>query len=106
MAEQKVTSPTEYTEHWARKIKTVFRHLDLDNDGYLTEADLNRSLKHRLEAYPNLDAEEQRQQMHSVWIDFYNGGQEVPEGYRLPEAQFLKNMWKIVKTPAFKQQVS
>ena len=73
MAEQKQS----YTKHWARKIKTVFRQLDLDNDGYLTEEDLNHSLNHRLEAYPSLDAEEQRQQMHRVWIEFYNGGQQV-----------------------------
>ena len=94
------------TKHWARKIKTVFRHLDLDNDGYLTEEDLTRSLKHKLEAYPSLDAEEQRQQMHRVWIDFYNGGQDVPDCYRLSEAQFIENMWKVVKTPEFKRQVS
>ena len=102
MAEQKQS----YPKHWSRKLKTVFRKLDLDNDGYLTEEDLNRSLKHKLETYPSLDAEEQRQQMHSVWIDFYNGGQQVPDGYRLSEAQFLQNMWEVVKTPAFKQQVS
>lgn len=102
MAEQKQS----YPKHWSRKLKTVFRKLDLDNDGYLTEEDLNRSLKHRLETYPSLDAEEQRQQMRSVWIDFYNGGQQVPDGYRLSEVQFLQNMWEVVKTPAFKQQVS
>ena len=102
MAEQKQS----YTKHWARKLKTVFRQLDLDNDGYLTEEDLNHSLNHRLEAYPSLDAEEQCQQMHRVWIEFYNGGQQVPDNYPLSEAEFLQNMWMAVKTPAFKQQVS
>ena len=29
------------TKHWARKIKTVFRRLDTDNDGYLTEEGLD-----------------------------------------------------------------
>ena len=101
MAEQKQS----YTKHWARKLKTVFRQLDLDNDGYLTEEDLNHSLNHRLEAYPSLDAEEQHQQMHRVWIEFYNGGQQVPNNYSLSEAEFLQNMWLVVKTPVFKQQV-
>ena len=87
-------------------IKTVFRRLDIDNDGYLTEEDLTRSLNLRLETYPTLDAEEQRKQMHNVWIDFYNGGQDVSDCYRQSEAQFLENMWKAVKTPGFKKQVS
>ena len=102
MAEQKQS----YPKHWSRKLKTVFRNLDLDNDGYMTEEDLNRSYKHVQEAHPRLDAEEQRRQKRSVWIDFYNGGKQVPDGHRLSEAHFLQNMWAVVKTPGFKQQAS
>ena len=29
----------------------------------------------------------------------------IPNNYPLPEAEFLQNMWMVVKTPVFKQQV-
>ena len=95
-----------YTKHWGKKMKTIFRHLDLDHDGYLTYSDVERSLQHKLASHPELDVERERQQQRKVWIDFYNGGQEVPDDYRLSEADFLTNMWKAVKEPAFSQAVN
>ena len=80
--------------------------MDLDHDGYLTYSDLERSLQHKLAAYPELDAEQELGQQRKAWIDFYNGGKKVPDDYRLSEADFLKNMWKAVKEPTFKQQTS
>ena len=84
-------------------MKTIFRQMDLDKDGYLTYSDLDSFLQLRLSAFPDLDIESERQQQRKVWIEIYNGGKDVPDDYRLSEANFVDNMWKVVKEPRFRQ---
>lgn len=75
--------------------------------GYMTEEEyLDRLTRATLEAYPEVDAKELKEQAHHSWIHDLNCGMHPPPGYRLTEEQFVINMWLSVNQPSFKARIS
>ena len=99
---------TEPTEHWCRKIRTVFLQWDVDagSKGYVTEDDFRRRVSKTVERFPELEASKGKlyDQAHRHWVDGCNLGVEMPEGYRLTEAQYIQNMWLFIHNkPSFEK---
>ena len=87
--------------HWVRKMKTVFRTLDTDGDGYITLEDNQASPKRMVEAF-NLSKEKADAVLEYTrrvgWVEFLNAGTEPPEGHRVSEQMFVENMARAVKS--------
>ena len=98
---------TEPTEHWIKKMKSVFRPWDIDagSKGYVTEEDFKKRVPKTLEKFPDFDAKQMYERSHRHWVDHCNLGVEMPEGYRLTEAQYVQNMWLNIHRPSFKEQL-
>jgi len=87
--------------HWVRKMKTVFRTLDTDGDGYITLEDNQASPKRIAEAFnlPKEKADAVLDYTRRVgWIEFVNAGIEPPEGHQVSEQMFVENMARAVNS--------
>ena len=45
------------------------------------------------------------EQARRHWVDHCNCGVEMPEGYRLTEAQYIQNMWLTIHKPSFEKHL-
>ena len=90
----------EPSQHWCRKMRTVFRPWDVEagSKGHVTEEDFKKRVRKSVERFPELGAsiEKLYEQAHVHWVEFCNCGVEMPEGYRLTEAQYVQNMWTFI----------
>ncbi|XP_013407487.1 sarcoplasmic calcium-binding protein [Lingula anatina] len=81
------------SEHWRRKIRTVFRARDTDGDGYLTKKDYELSV-HRVSSYMNLNEKQTsellKRKMYS-WEKASGGSKSSPD-FRLSEDEYVCNV--------------
>ena len=98
---------TEPTEHWCRKMRSIFRPWDVQagSKGYVTLEDFKKRARTSLEKFPELGEKEHLERVHRHWVDHCNCGVEMPEGYRLTEAQYIQNMWWKIHQPSFEDQL-
>ena len=90
-------------------MRTVFRPWDVEagSKGYVTEDDFKKRVRKTVELFPELGASLDKlyNQAHRHWIDHCNCGVEMPEGYRLTEAQYIQNMWLNIHQPSFEKHL-
>ena len=86
---------------WVRKMKTLFRVMDADGDGFMSLEDNQAPPKRMTEAF-NLSKEEADAVLEYTrrvgWIEFVNAGTEPPKGHRVSEKTFLENMARAVNS--------
>ncbi|XP_013407488.1 sarcoplasmic calcium-binding protein-like [Lingula anatina] len=81
------------SEHWRRKIRTLFRARDIDGDGYLTKKDYEMNV-HRVSSYMNLNENQAKDLMKwklFVW-EKLSGSTDASADFRLPEDDYVSNM--------------
>ena len=88
-------------------MRTVFRSWDVEagSKGYVTKEDFKKRVRTSLEQFPELggSVEKMYEQVRRHWVDHCNCGVEMPEGYRLTEAQYIQNMWLTIHKPSFEK---
>ena len=86
---------------WVRKMKTLFRTLDTDGDGFITLED-NQASPKRMTEYFNLSKEKAEAVLEYTrrvgWVEFVNAGIEPPEGHRVSEQTFVENIARAVNS--------
>ena len=87
--------------HWVRKMRTLFRTLDTDGDGFITLED-NQASPKRMTEYFNLSKEKADAVLEYTrlvgWVEFVNAGIEPPEGHRVSEQTFIENIARAVNS--------
>ncbi|XP_013407489.1 sarcoplasmic calcium-binding protein-like [Lingula anatina] len=81
------------SEHWRRKIRTLFRARDIDGDGYITKKDYEMHV-HRVSSYMNLNenqAKDLKKWKMFTW-ELLSGTTEASADFRLSEHDYVSNM--------------
>ena len=85
--------------HWVRKMKTIFLTLDTDHDGFITLEDNQASPIRMVRAF-GLSKEKADAVLEYTrrvgWVEYVNAGVEQPDGHRVSEQTFIKNMARAV----------
>lgn len=95
-----------FTDFWARKMRKVFRAIDVQKRGFLTEATLEELFDQWHKDYPSLERARLKKTQKHVWTVLYNNGREVPRDFKLTEDMFMDNMWVSVNQPNFREEIS
>lgn len=97
--------PTDPTKHWCRKMRSLFHGWDKQagGKGYVTLEDFKKRAMASQQKLPELDAVMERVKKH--WVNHCNCGVEMPEGYRLTEAQYIQNIWWKIHQPSFEEEL-
>ena len=85
--------------HWITKMKTIFLTLDTDHDGFITLEDNQASPIRMVRAF-GLSKEKADAVLEYTrrvgWVEYVNAGVEQPDGHRVSEQTFIKNMARAV----------
>ena len=92
-----------YSNLWARKMKKVFRALDHDKRGYLTEDYLKETHDKWHKDFPQVQREKLGALQQMSWKVLFNNNNPVPPDHKLSEEMFLRNMWITVNQPNFRE---
>ncbi|XP_013386658.1 sarcoplasmic calcium-binding protein [Lingula anatina] len=90
--------PVTGTEHWKRKIRTLFRSLDVNGDGYITRKAYEMSAQ-RVSSYMNLDENKAKEVMeHRVKIwEAYDRGTHSDD-HQVSEDEYLSELLAVINT--------
>ena len=95
----------EPSKHWCRKMRSVFHPWDVQagSKGYVTLEDFKKRAQVSQEKFPELGDQTERVRRH--WRNHCNCGVDMPEGYRLTEAQYVQNIWWKIHQPSFEEEL-
>ena len=95
----------EPSKHWCRKMRSLYHplHQQAGSKGYITVEDFKKHAAATQEKFPELDDPNDLVQKH--WRNHCNCGVDMPEGYRLTEAQYVQNLWWKIHQPSFEVEL-
>ncbi|XP_013386653.1 sarcoplasmic calcium-binding protein-like [Lingula anatina] len=93
--------PITGSEHWKRKLRTLFRARDADKDGFLTKKDFEMCA-HRVSSYMELNesmAREVLRKRQYTW-EKLSCGTSDPDNLKLSEDEFLHQLHRYTRDAA------